>query len=190
MDAPRPIQTRGFAMHYIPSIWHLLILMIVLTVGTAAAFGQAERPAEKQSTKPAAPPSDAERTRAEIIAMLNTFLSPEQNGRREAHELFWADDLIYTGSTGMVRTKATILKSFDDAPKPDPTKPAEPSMVFSAEDIVVRSYGETAALTFRLVGRAADGTVSYYRNSGTFVRRGGKWQAVTWQATKVAEPAK
>jgi hypothetical protein len=27
-----------------------------------------------------------------------------------------------------------------------------------------------------------------YRNSGMFVRRDGRWQAVTWQATKVPEP--
>ena len=49
----------------------------------------------------------------------------------------------------------------------------------------MRPYGEMAALTFRLVARAADGTTQFYRNSGTFLRRAGKWQAITWQATKV-----
>jgi hypothetical protein len=27
----------------------------------------------------------------------------------------------------------------------------------------------------------------YYRNTGTFLKRNGKWQAVAWQATKVPE---
>ena len=47
-----------------------------------------------------------------------------------------------------------------------------------------------AALTFRLVARAADGTTQHYRNSGTFLLRDGRWQAITWQATKVPPPEK
>ena len=67
--------------------------------------------------------------------------------------------------------KAEILKSFDEPPKAEPGTPAEPEPVYSAEDILVRSYGERdmAALTFRLVARAADGTTQSYRNSGTFL---------------------
>jgi ketosteroid isomerase-like protein len=42
-----------------------------------------------------------------------------------------------------------------------------------------------AALTFRLVETDPDGAVTNFRNSGTFLRRNGKWQAVTWQATRV-----
>ena len=64
----------------------------------------------------------------------------------------------------------------------------EPEPVYSAEDVLVRPYGEMAALTFRLVARAADGSVQTYRNSGTFLLRNGKWQAITWQATKVPPP--
>ena len=32
-----------------------------------------------------------------------------------------------------------------------------------------------------------DGTISRYRNSAMFLKRGGEWRAVTWQATRVAE---
>ena len=135
--------------------------------------------------------ADPERTRAEIAALLTSFLSPGQNPTRAAHERFWADDLVYTSSAGKVTNKAEILKSFDEPPKAEPGTPAEPEPVYSAEDILVRSYGERgergemAALTFRLVARAADGTTQHYRNSGTFLFRDGKWQAITWQATKV-----
>jgi hypothetical protein len=131
------------------------------------------------------PATADDRTRAEITALLTSFLSPEQNPTRAAHESFWADDLVYTSSAGKVTNKAEILASFDEPPKREPAKPAEPEPVYSAEDILVRPYGEMAALTFRLVARAADGTTQSYRNSGTFLRRAGKWQAITWQATKV-----
>ncbi len=131
------------------------------------------------------PATADERTRSEITALLTSFLSPEQNPTRAAHERFWADDLVYTSSAGKVTNKAEILKSFDEPAKEDAAKANEPEPVYSADDILVRPYGEMAALTFRLVARAADGSVQYYRNSGTFLRRDGKWQAVTWQATKV-----
>lgn len=132
-----------------------------------------------------APAPDPERTRAEIAALLTSFLSPEQNPTRAAHERFWAEDLVYTSSAGKVTNKAEILASFDEAPAAEPKHSAEPEPVYSAEDVLVRPYGEMAALTFRLVARAADGSVQTYRNSGTFLLRDGRWQAITWQATKV-----
>lgn len=131
--------------------------------------------------------ADAQRTRADITALLMSFLSPGENPTRAAHERFWADDLVYTSSAGKVTNKAEILKSFDEPPKVAPGTPAEPEPVYSAEDILVRSYGvrgDMAALTFRLVARTADGATQTYRNSGTFLHRDGRWQAVTWQATK------
>ncbi len=131
--------------------------------------------------------ADPERKRAEITALLTDFLSPERNPTRAAHERFWADDLVYTSSAGKVTNKAEILKSFDEPPKAEKGETAEPEPVYSAEDVLVRCYGESgdmAALTFRLVAQAADGTKQFYRNSGTFLRRDGRWQAITWQATK------
>ncbi len=134
-----------------------------------------------------------EQTRAEVTALLQDFLKPGNNDKAEWHERFWAEDLVYTTSGGIVKTKAEIRQSFKDAAKPatekaNPNiKPPAATTVFSAEDILVRPYGEMAALTFRLVAKEADGKVSKYRNSGTLLYRGGKWQVVTWQATRVAE---
>ena len=130
--------------------------------------------------------SSAERTRGEIAAMLTTFLTPAVNNTAAGHERFWADDLVYTSSAGKVMSKADIMKSFAEEPKAEPDKKAEPGPVFTAEDVLVRPYGEMAALTFRLVEHDPDGKVSYFRNSGTFLLRHGKWQAITWQATRVA----
>jgi len=136
-----------------------------------------------------ASPPDAEHTRTGIAAMLTTFLTPVVNGSAAGHERFWADDLVYTSSAGKVMSKADILKSFADEPKAGPGK-QEPGPVFTAEDVLVRPYGGMAALTFRLVEHDPDGKISYFRNSGTFLWRHGKWQAITWQATRVPAQGK
>lgn len=130
-----------------------------------------------------APAGDA---RSGITALLTGFLA--QNNDPAQHERFWADDLVYTSSAGKVITKADIMKDVHAgaaAAKANAGKPAPPGETYAAEDVLVRPYGEMAALTFRLVGHNPDGQTDYYRNSGTFVRRDGRWQAVTWQATKV-----
>ena len=50
----------------------------------------------------------------------------------------------------------------------------------------------TAVVAFRLVGKTnktgKTETANYF-NTGTFVKRDGKWQAVAWQATKIPEDA-
>ena len=121
-------------------------------------------------------------TVAEITQLLVWFLAPGNNPTAAAHQRFWADDLVYTRSTGLVRTKADIMAGFSgDQPPAD-------EMRWSAEDVLVRPYGEAAALTFRLVGRAADGSTKQYRNSAMFLKRDGEWRAVTWQATPIADP--
>ena len=130
---------------------------------------------------------DAARTRSEITTMLMTFLTPAVNNSAAGHERFWADDLVYTSSAGKVMSKGDILKSFAEKPKAEADSQAKPGPVFTAEDVLVRPYGDMAALTFRLVKHDPDGKISYFRNSGTFLLRNGKWQAITWQATRVAE---
>jgi Domain of unknown function (DUF4440) len=137
-----------------------------------------------------ASPPDAGRTRSEIATMLTTFLTPAVNNSAAGHARFWADDLVYTSSAGKVMRKADIMKSIADEPKPAAGDQAKPGPVFTAEDILVRPYNNMAALTFRLVEHDPDGKISTFRNSGTFLLRNGKWQAITWQATRVSEQSK
>jgi Domain of unknown function (DUF4440) len=154
---------------------HMLLFTLLGLFATITAYGGD------------ASPPDAARTRSEIAALLTTFLTPAINNSAAGHERFWADDLVYTSSAGLVKSKADILKSFADKPKAEADPAAKPGPVFTAEDVLVRPYGNMAALTFRLVASEPDGKVSYYRNSGTFLLRNGKWQAITWQATRVGE---
>jgi ketosteroid isomerase-like protein len=125
----------------------------------------------------------------EVTALLNEFIAGAGSGDRRIFEKFFADDVIYTRASGVVITKASILEGLGKA-----ASVSEGKSAYSAEDITVHEYGDTAIVAFRLVGRTehADGKVetAFYRNTGTFLRRNGRWQAVAWQATKISELAK
>jgi ketosteroid isomerase-like protein len=121
----------------------------------------------------------------EITKLLNEFLAGASRNDAAVHDRFWAEDVIYTGSAGRRRGKEDIMRDVRSAPAP---KPGDPTTVFTAEDIRIQQYGETAIVAFRLVGTTAkDGTteVMKYLNSGTFVKREGKWQVVNWQSTRM-----
>lgn len=105
------------------------------------------------------------------------------------HDRFWAEDLIYTGSSGRRIGKADIMRGVRAE---GPPKEGEESTVYTAEDIRVQQYGTTAIVAFRLVGTTKKGDkteVANYLNSGTFLKRDGKWQVVNWHATKLPTPA-
>lgn len=122
---------------------------------------------------------------AALTGLLNEFLAGAGRNDPSVHERFWADDLIYTGSSGRRVGKADIMRDVRSAPPP---KAGDPVTVFTAEDVRIQQYGDTAVVAFRLVGTTARGgatEVAKFLNSGTFLRRGGRWQVVSWQATRL-----
>jgi ketosteroid isomerase-like protein len=125
----------------------------------------------------------------EVTTLLREFISAAGSGDRAIFDKFFADDVIYTRASGVVITKASIMESLG---KPAPAPEGKSS--YSAEDITVHEYGDTVIVAFRLEGKTehADGKVetAHYRNTGTFLRRNGRWQAVAWQATKISEAGK
>ncbi len=127
---------------------------------------------------------DNSRTARDLTVMLRQFLDDAAKGNREGFEKFFADDVIYTRSAGVVIGKADIMNGIE---RLKPT--AEKKTTYSAEDITIHEYGDTAIVAFRLVARTEhqDGRVETerYRNTGTFLRRRGRWQAAAWQATMV-----
>jgi len=126
--------------------------------------------------------------RDELEAMLHRFLSTSD--KLAAHESFWADDLVYTSSAGLRFGKADILASFASGDEATSAEP--PEMLYSGEEVDIRVYNDTAIVAFKLVGtptdKAASPDVLYYFNTGTFLKRGGVWQAVAWQATIIPPP--
>ena len=122
---------------------------------------------------------------AELTRLLNEFLAGASRGDAAIHERFWADDLIYTRSAGRRVNKAEVLHDVRNAPAP---KPGDPTTIYTAEDIRIQQYGETAVVAFRLVATsdsAGTRSVANLLNSGTFVKRNGKWQVVNWQSTRM-----
>lgn len=123
-------------------------------------------------------------TTQQLTALLKEFLDGAGRSDRAMFVKFFADDVIYTRSSGVVVTKPEILANIDK-------RATEGKSTFSAEDITVHEYGDTAVVAFRLEGRTEkpDKTVeaAHYRNTGTFMKRGGQWQVIAWQATKIAE---
>ena len=122
---------------------------------------------------------------AELTKLLNDFLAGASRNDAAIHERFWADDLIYTRSAGRRVNKAEILRDLRNAPAP---KPNDPKTVYTAEDIRIQQYGDTAVVAFRLVATTDTGGtihVANLLNSGTFVKRNSKWQVVNWQSTRM-----
>lgn len=122
---------------------------------------------------------------AELTKLLNDFLAGASRNDVAMHDRFWAEDLIYTRSAGRRTTKAEIIRDLKSAPAP---KPDDPKTVYTAEDIRIQQYGDTAIVAFRLVGTTETNGVTqvqYLLNSGTFLKRNGQWQVVNWQSTRM-----
>ena len=123
-----------------------------------------------------------------LTALLKEFLAGAAVNDPAAHEKFWAEDLVYTGSSGRRVGKADIMKDVRSAAPP---KPGDPTIAYGAEDVRVQQFGGTAVVTFRLVATTVRGDtteVANFLNSGTFLKRDGRWQVVSWQATRVPKP--
>ena len=146
------------------------IIFVLLIVAVAAAA---------QSPAPDA---------AELTKLLNDFLAGASRNDPQVHDRFWAEDLIYTRSAGRRVSKAEVMRDVRSAPAP---KPGDPKTTYTAEDVRIQQYGDTAIVAFKLVGttdRNGAIEVSNFLNSGTFLKRDGKWQVVNWQATRMPIP--
>ncbi len=136
-----------------------------------------------QAAKPAAPPDPVAQ---QVVERVRGFLSNVPKNDPAVFQDFFADDVIYTRATGVTVNKAEILKNIDVRAT------SQPQATFEADDFTVHPYGDVAVVNFRLImHNVEDGkpVTAYYRNTGTFLKRKGKWQAVAWQATKAPEAA-
>lgn len=122
---------------------------------------------------------------AELTKLLRDFLAGAGRNDVAMHERFWADELIYTSAKGRRKGKADILRELREE---GPAKPGDETTVYTAEEIRIQQYRDTAIVAFRLVAtsdKAGKKETKNYLNTGTFLKRSGKWQAVSWQATAI-----
>ena len=138
----------------------------------------------------AAPVPDAR----ELTKLLDDFLAGAGKNDIAMHDRFWADELVYTSALGRRKGKADIMRELREETAATP-KPEDGTTVYTADETHVQQYGDTAVVTFRLVAttdKAGTKTVANYFNTGTFLKRNGKWQVIAWQATALPKdsPAK
>lgn len=121
--------------------------------------------------------------KADLTALLTEFLDGATRNDAAIHNKFWADELIYTSSSGKRYGKSELMQGVE---RSGLIKPADIDTIYDSEDVRIMQYGDIAVLGFVLVARSEQQTQRYL-NSGTFVKRNGQWQAVNWQATIKAD---
>lgn len=132
---------------------------------SAATVAQKEDPASQQ-----------------LVQMVRDFLAAVPKGDPQVFNNFFADDVIYTRSAGVTVDKGEIIRNIGVRAV------NEPQATYEADDFTVHPYADMAVVNFRLIQHnEKDGKqeTTYFRNTGTFLKRNGKWQVVAWQATKV-----
>jgi len=114
--------------------------------------------------------------------MLRDFLAAVASGNKQVFESFFADDVIYTSSTGVTMDKSEVMKTIgvhaENGSK----------ATYRAEDITVHPYESIVVVNFRMVmddENEGQRETAYFRNTGTFLKRDGEWQVVAWHATKM-----
>lgn len=117
-----------------------------------------------------------------LTDLLNEFLAGASRNEVAAHQRFWADQLVYTSSSGARFGKTDILQGITE-------EDSGPETIYSAEDIRIQQYGDTAVVAFKLLGQEQEeeGKLLQFFNTGTFVKAEGEWRAVAWQATRIPE---
>lgn len=123
--------------------------------------------------------SQDENAKEELTQLLDDFLLGAGKNDVEMHDRFWAEDLIYTSSSGERFGKKKLMEGLRNA-----EETSGDGQVWTSEDVQVKVYGDMAVVAFRLVGKMATGKENTYLNSGTFIKRNGEWKAVNWHATR------
>jgi len=125
---------------------------------------------------------NSEQDRQTLQSLLDEFMIGASSNDRATHERFWADDLVYTSSSGERFGKQHILDGLAGS-----AGSAEPTAQYRATEVNIRLLSDdVAVITFVLVADLPDQSRQRYLNTGLFERDNGEWRASVWQATKAA----
>lgn len=122
----------------------------------------------------------AESAEDELRQLLDEFLAGASANDAAVHDRFWAEDLVYTSSSGERFGKVQIMQGLSA----DQETIAEDVPAYSARDTQIQVFGDTAVITFRLIATRSNEETEQYFNTGVFRLRKGQWKATTWQATQ------
>jgi hypothetical protein len=153
----------------------------LFAVAALLPFMATNVPAQSNKTAPAVSVAQSPVSQ-QLVQMVRDFLAAVPKSDPQVFNSFFADDVIYTRSAGVTVDKSEILRNINVRAV------NEPQATYEADDFTVHPYGEMAVVNFRLIQHnEKDGKqeTSYFRNTGTFLKRNGKWQVVAWHATRV-----
>lgn len=165
-----------------------LNLGVIAANGGAGSSGYTQPRSAESSPQPQVSSQPDQATVTQLTAMLWQFLADASAKNAAGFEKFFADDVLYTRAAGATVPKRMIMRSVSNAEQSEDAK-----IAYSADEIVIHTYGDTAVMAFRLMERTtlSDGhsEKANFRNTGTFLRRNNQWQAIAWQSTRILERA-
>jgi len=157
-----------------------LFAMAALLPVMASASARAQSSVTANAPAAITMTAEDQATTKQVEQLVRQFLADVPKNDPKVFQECFADDVIYTRAVGVTVTKADILKNIGVR------EANEPGATFEGDDFTVHPYGNMAVVNFRLIQHNGAET-NYFRNTGTFLKRNGKWQAVAWQATKAAD---
>jgi ketosteroid isomerase-like protein len=113
-------------------------------------------------------------------------------GDRAYYDRVLAEDFTHTSHSGVFKTRAQFMaeNKFDEQKELKSGRTRYDA--YDVDDLAIRIYGDTAVVTGRTSpkGRTAQGQpiTGQYRYLRVWVKRQGRWQAVAFQGTRIAQP--
>ena len=121
----------------------------------------------------------------EVLAEEARLTEATRNVDVDALDRIYADDIIFTGVTGAICDKASVMDEARrglEARKNAPANPGAPAVVsYDKDEVMAVRHGDTAVASFRFgVTIRNDGQeiVRRYRTTNVWMKRGGGWQVV------------
>jgi hypothetical protein len=114
------------------------------------------------------------------------------HGDRSFFERVLAEDFTHTSHSGVFKTRAQWLAEATAGDPADATAATARYEAMDIDDLAVRVYGDTVVVTGRTTprGTTAKGQpmTGQYRFLRIWVRQQGRWRAVAFQGTRIAQP--
>ncbi len=121
----------------------------------------------------------------EILAEEERLTEATRNVDVDALDRIYADDLMFTGVTGVICDKTTVM---DEARRgaaerqAAASSPGAPAVVsYDKDEIMAVRHGDTAVASFRFgvtVRNNGQEVIRRYRTTNVWLRRAGGWQVV------------
>ncbi|WP_113907705.1 nuclear transport factor 2 family protein [Aliidiomarina celeris] len=117
---------------------------------------------------------------ASVQQTLEQFLYGASIGSAEIHNQFWAEELVYTSSSGTRFGKAELMQGMQGS---SPIAPEQVNTWYGAEQVQIRFVNDLALLSFTLTAGDGEQINSRFYNSGVLIFRDQRWQVLNWHAT-------